>query len=241
MSNFGQGFQNGFDPSLLYNMGGAGGVGNVSNVGNNMGNVGGMNLGDQQKVGQNQPFNLGNLGGMGAGGLGGGNMGGGGNAGNSSLPPGWLNQFASLQSQASQQLNPNAQGGAGQGLNTQNLGMLNSSDGQQRQMEILRSMQATRLTNNGIPNASPQQNQQANSNFLAQQLFAQRQQQASAAAGQQQNPVAGQQQRPQLGGQQPNLQNKDLSNMGPMISQYTNMLAKNNQVTPEMQAAMQRL
>jgi hypothetical protein len=29
--------------------------------------------------------------------------------------------------------------------------------------------------------------------------------------------------------------------MGPMISQYTNMLAKNNQVTPEMQAAMQRL
>jgi hypothetical protein len=137
MSNFGQGFQNGFDPSLLYNMGGAGGVGNVSNVGNNMGNVGGMNLGDQQKVGQNQPFNLGNLGGMGAGGLGGGNMGGGGNAGNSSLPPGWLNQFASLQSQASQQLNPNAQGGAGQGLNTQNLGMLNSSDGQQRQMEIV--------------------------------------------------------------------------------------------------------
>lgn len=30
--------------------------------------------------------------------------------------------------------------------------------------------------------------------------------------------------------------------MGPnMISQYTNMLAKTNQVTPEMQAAMQRL
>lgn len=218
MSNFGQGFQNaGFDPSLLYgNMGGAGGSSNMSNVGSNMGNAGGMNLGDQQKVGQNQPFNLASLGGMGAGGLGG-NMGTG-NASNSSLPPGWLNQFASLQSQASQHLNPNAQGGAGQGLNAQNLGMLNN-DGQQRQMEIvsdefpleltaqLRSMQATRLTNNGIPNASPQQNQQTN-NLLAQQLFAQRQQQTSAAAGQQQNAVAGQQQRPQIGAQQPNLQNK---------------------------------
>lgn len=151
MSNFGQGFQNaGFDPSLLYlpnsaNVGGAGGVGNVSNMGGNVGGVGGMNLGDQ-KVGQNQSFNLGNLGG-GVGGSGlGGNMGVG-NANSGALPQGWLNQFTSLQSHASQQLNQNAQGGAGQGLNAQNLGMLNNNDGgQQRQMEIVSDEHRARLT-----------------------------------------------------------------------------------------------
>lgn len=141
MSNFGQGFQNaGFDPSLLYgnmggNMAGAGAAVNAANVGGNVGGVGGMNLGDQ-KVGQNQAFNLGNLGGASASGLGG-NMGAG-NVNSGALPQGWLNQFTSLQSHASQQLNQNAQGGAGQGINTQNLGMLNNNDGgQQRQMEIV--------------------------------------------------------------------------------------------------------
>lgn len=35
---------------------------------------------------------------------------------------------------------------------------------------------------------------------------------------------------------------QDMSGIPPsMISQYTNMLAKTTQVTPEMQAAMQRL